>query len=97
LGAKAQQNLAVVGSSGSECLRFVGPGLETGAGDAAEHAIIPRKYGIAMNRSVELRVREGGEDVLVYTFETAALAAEMIRFLSGFFPRAEFLVQPLRH
>ena len=50
-----------------------------------------------MNRTVELRVREGGTDVLVYTFETPTKAADMIHFLSDFFPAAEFLVQPLRH
>jgi hypothetical protein len=51
----------------------------------------------SMQRSVELRVREGGGDVLVYTFATVTDAAEMIHFLSDFFPAAEFLVQPIRH
>jgi len=50
-----------------------------------------------MQRSVELRVRQGDTDVLVYTFETPTKAAEMIHFLTEFFPAAEFLVQPLRH
>lgn len=50
-----------------------------------------------MKRSVELRVREGGSDVLVYTFESPTKAADMIHFLSDFFPEAEFLVQPLLH
>jgi hypothetical protein len=50
-----------------------------------------------MQRSVELRVRQGGTDVLVYTFETPTKAAEMIHFLTEFFPAAEYLVQPLRH
>ena len=50
-----------------------------------------------MRRSVELRVREDGADIIVYTFESPTKAADMINYLSEFFPRAEFLVQPLRH
>ncbi|MEM6608619.1 MAG: hypothetical protein AAF689_08565 [Pseudomonadota bacterium] len=46
---------------------------------------------------VELRVRDGGRDILVYTFKSAGEAGEMIHFLSDFFPAGEFLVQPLRH
>jgi hypothetical protein len=46
---------------------------------------------------IELRVAEGGEDVLVYTFRTVADAAEMIGFLSEFLPEARFMIQPLRH
>ncbi|MDG4648432.1 hypothetical protein P6F26_08240 [Roseibacterium sp. SDUM158017] len=50
-----------------------------------------------MTGSVELRVRDGEADILVYTFDTASKAADMIHFLSDFFPAAQFLVQPLRH
>lgn len=46
---------------------------------------------------VELRVREEGEDILVYTFRSLVEAAEMISFLSDFLPRAQFVVQPCRH
>ena len=46
---------------------------------------------------VELRVRKDGEDVLVYTFKNVGEASEMIHFLSDFWPRADFVVQPLRH
>lgn len=46
---------------------------------------------------VELRVAEGGQDVLVYTFRGVADAAEMMRFLSEFLPEARFLIQPVRH
>lgn len=46
---------------------------------------------------VEMRVRDAGEEILVYTFKEPKEAAEMIEFLSDFLPEAEFLVQPLRH
>lgn len=46
---------------------------------------------------LELRVRDAGDDVLVYTFRSAAEASEIIRFLSDFFPRAQFVLQPLSH
>jgi hypothetical protein len=51
----------------------------------------------AMTRSVELRVRDEGRDILLYTFDSAGRAAEMIHFLADFLPKAEFVVQPLRH
>jgi hypothetical protein len=50
-----------------------------------------------MTRSVELRVRDEGRDILLYTFDSAGRAAEMIHFLADFLPKAEFVVQPLRH
>lgn len=50
----------------------------------------------AMNR-VELRVSDGGAEILVYTMKGAGEAAEMIRFLSDFLPGAQFVIQPLRH
>ncbi len=50
-----------------------------------------------MAHSIELRVRDEGRDVLVYTFDSAGRAAEMIRFLADFFPAGEFIVQPMRH
>ncbi len=46
---------------------------------------------------VELRVRDEGEEILVYTFRAIADAAEMIHFLSGFLPRAQFVLQPAPH
>jgi len=46
---------------------------------------------------VEMRVRDGGADVLVYVFRTIAEAGEMMAFLREFFPSAQFLVQPLPH
>lgn len=46
---------------------------------------------------VELRVREQGEDVLVYSFKNASEAAEMVHFLSDMMPGASYVVQPIRH
>ncbi|MBF9029966.1 hypothetical protein HKCCE3408_06140 [Rhodobacterales bacterium HKCCE3408] len=50
-----------------------------------------------MTNAVELRVSEGAEDILVYTFRSAREAGDMIGFLTEFLPEAKFLVQPLRH
>lgn len=44
-----------------------------------------------------LRVQEGGEDSLVYTFRSVREAADMILFLQDFFPDARFVVEPARH
>lgn len=49
------------------------------------------------DRSVELRVQEDGEDVLVYAFPGIGEAAEMFEFLRDFFPGARFVIQPLTH
>lgn len=46
---------------------------------------------------IELRVTDGGEDVLIYTFRRMADAAEMMGFLAEFMPDAKFLIQPIRH
>ena len=46
---------------------------------------------------LELRVREAGEDVLVYTFKTVSEASDIIRYLGEFFPGAQFVLQPLAH
>ena len=46
---------------------------------------------------VEMRVRVDGEEVLSYTFRSVSEAAEIIQFLSDFFPNGQFLVQPLSH
>ena len=46
---------------------------------------------------VEMRVQEGGEDVLVYSFARLSEAAEMFAFLHDFFPDAKFVIQPQRH
>jgi hypothetical protein len=50
-----------------------------------------------MGNRVELRVREEGQDILIYNFKTATDAAEMVHFLSDMMPGASFLVQPIRH
>lgn len=55
-----------------------------------------------MNRTepgprVELRVQEEGRDFLVYALSGIDEAAEMFEFLRGFFPKARFVIQPLRH
>ncbi len=47
--------------------------------------------------AVELRVRDRGEDILVYAFKNPSDAGEMIRFLADFFSEGEFIIQPLRH
>lgn len=49
------------------------------------------------HRSVEFRVQQDGEDVLVYTFKAVDEAAEMFNFLREFFPQARFIIQPLLH
>ena len=46
---------------------------------------------------VELRVRNEGEDVLVYALKSASEASEIIQFISDFFPDASYLLQPLAH
>lgn len=50
-----------------------------------------------MVQNVELRVRENGTDILVYRFQNATEAAEMIHFLDGMLPDVSFVVQPLTH
>lgn len=46
---------------------------------------------------VELRVEDGGEEVLRYSFGTIGEASEMLAFLKDFFPSGTFLIHPLRH
>jgi len=46
---------------------------------------------------VELRVEDGGEEVLRYSFGTIAEASEMLDYLKDFFPAGTFLIHPLRH
>lgn len=46
---------------------------------------------------IELKVRQDGRTELQYTFRTLEEASEMLKFLSGFWPRAQFVVQPLPH
>ena len=46
---------------------------------------------------IELRVRDGGEEILVYSFPSIDEAAEMFEFLRGFLPEASFLIQPQPH
>lgn len=48
-----------------------------------------------MQRGVRLAVLEAGEERLVYAFQSAGEAAEMIGFLREFWPAAEFVVEPL--
>jgi hypothetical protein len=81
--AKPEDFLATCLDGSEKIRRIFGDGQRTG--------------GQGMQRHVELRVRDGGEDILVYTFESAAGAARMIHYLSDFFPDAEFLLQPLLH
>ncbi|MEM9707919.1 MAG: hypothetical protein AAF871_03950 [Pseudomonadota bacterium] len=50
-----------------------------------------------MSSWVELRVENEFEGVLIYAFERPTDAAEMIEFLSSFWPKARFIVEPLRH
>ena len=46
-------------------------------------------------RGVRLAVLEASEEKLVYAFETAGEAAEMIAFLREFLPEAEYVVEPV--
>ena len=50
-----------------------------------------------LGRSVELRVQDAGEDILVYALPGLDEASEMFNFLREFFPEAKFIIQPLRH
>jgi hypothetical protein len=47
--------------------------------------------------SVRMAVLDGDDEILVYVFAHAGEAAEMIAFLRGFLPKAEFVLEPLRH
>ncbi|WP_156883032.1 hypothetical protein [Rhodovulum sp. P5] len=47
--------------------------------------------------TVELRVMQDGESILLYVFKTIAEASEMILFLSDFLPDAKFVLQPATH
>lgn len=44
-----------------------------------------------------LRVRDGGEEQLVYHFQCRKEAAEQMLFLLEFFPNATFLIEPIQH
>lgn len=46
---------------------------------------------------VEMRVEDGGEEVLRYSFKTLQEASEMLDFLKDFFPSGTFVIQPMRH
>lgn len=46
---------------------------------------------------VEMRVEDGGEEILHYTFKSLKEASDMLAFLREFFPDGTFLIQPLRH
>lgn len=46
---------------------------------------------------VEMRVEDGGEEILRYSFKTIGEAAEMLSFLKDFFPAGTFLIHPVRH
>lgn len=46
---------------------------------------------------VQMRVEDGDDTVLEYTFATLREASEMLSFLKDFFPSATFLIQPVRH
>jgi hypothetical protein len=47
--------------------------------------------------SVRMAVLDGDDEILVYVFAHAGEAAEMIAFLRDFLPKAEFVLEPLRH
>lgn len=53
--------------------------------------------GVTMPGFVELRVRENGQDILVYSFKSVTAAADMVHFLSDMMPGASYTVQPVRH
>ena len=53
--------------------------------------------GLYRSGSVELRVHQDGEDILIYSFKAIDEAAEMFDFLRDFFPDAKFVIQPLMH
>ena len=44
-----------------------------------------------------LRVRDHGEDILVYHFSTMREAAKTFLFVSEFLPHAQFILEPARH
>lgn len=46
---------------------------------------------------VEMRVEDGGQEILHYNFETIAEASVMFDFLKDFFPQGSFVICPLRH
>lgn len=46
---------------------------------------------------VRLTVRENGEDLLIYTFASLCEAARIHAFVREFFPRADFVLEPLAH
>lgn len=46
---------------------------------------------------VRFAVREAGEEVLVYHMSSIREATEILAFIREFFPRAEFVFEPLRH
>ena len=50
-----------------------------------------------MTQLVEVRVRDSGDEILAYTFNTLGEASEMLNFLKDFLPDATFVIQPLRH
>ena len=50
-----------------------------------------------MNRYVELRVAQAGEEILIYTFKSVSEAIDMLQFLDGMIVDPAFTVQPLRH
>ncbi|MFT7311220.1 MAG: hypothetical protein ACI853_001717 [Paracoccaceae bacterium] len=51
----------------------------------------------SVNNRVEMKVHDGGENILAYTFGSLAEAASMRAYLKDFFPQATFVIQPLRH
>ena len=53
--------------------------------------------GMAQTGAVELRVSENHEEILIYTFPSVGKAAEMVHFLTEFFPQGRFVIQPVRH
>lgn len=46
---------------------------------------------------VRMSVRENGEDILVYHYASIREAVEIQEFIREYFPRADFVFEPLRH
>lgn len=46
---------------------------------------------------IEMQVIDDGVLALHYSFNTIAEAAEIIDFIKEFFPKAKFVIQPLKH
>jgi len=50
-----------------------------------------------MSGMVEMSVQDAGEEILHYSFASLTEASEMLVFLTEFFPKGTFVIQPMRH